>query len=121
MMKIGLAANAAFSALTGVVLASRSGSLAPRLGIDRAVLVALGIGLVGFAVVVAATARSGDPTWVRGVVAADLMWVVAAIPLALLRPGGMTDTGGTALMAVTVIVAALAGVQWVGARSVEQG
>jgi hypothetical protein len=109
-----LAANAAFSGLSGVVLTFAAVPLADWLGIPIWVSVVIGLGLLAFSVQVAATTRSPQVGAVRLVIAGDLAWVVSAIGLIVWFPESMSDEGIFALGLVTVGVGVFATLQWLG-------
>ena len=113
-----LGANALFSGLSGVLLAVGALPMSDWLGIPTWLCVAVGIGLVLFAIQVAMTARNPVPVSVRTVIAGDVAWVVIATVLILGFPDSMSDTGLVALGIVTAVVATFAVLQSIGLRSV---
>jgi len=116
-LRAALAANAAFSGLSGAVLALGSAHLDAFLGLDRVVLVASGLALLGFAAPLLAGAARRQLTPVVGwmAVSADVAWIVGAIVVIGLGHV-LTAEGNQGLALVTAVVAALAGVQWLGLR-----
>ena len=108
-----LYANASFSTLTGVVAVVAADSLADSFGVTRPwVFVVLGVGLLGFAAVVALATtwarRSADPhrrlsSVALGVSLADAAWVFAT--LVVLPLAGMTAVGNIAAVVAALAVA----------------
>lgn len=111
-----LIANAASSAMTGVALVAGAAPLSGWLGIPAWLSIAVGIGLLAFAVSVAFVARNPRPTAVRQVIAADVAWVVGAAVVIVGFPGSMSTAGLWALGIVTVAVADFAIFQTAGLR-----
>jgi len=116
-----MSANALFSGLTGAALVLGAPWLDGVLDLHAAILAGLGVGLVGFAVVILAVLA--QPTVIRQAaritIVADIAWVVAAgvviatdlLPAAAAGP----------LVASTVVVAGFAIVQTVGLRRAGNG
>lgn len=95
--------NAAFSAVSGTALTIGAPWLDDLLGAPAPLLVAIGVGLLGFVAVLLSILRR--PTLrqdARLVVAADLLWIVAAVPIIALDL--LTPTGTALLALVTVAV-----------------
>lgn len=117
LLRAALAANAAFSGLSGAVLVLGPARLDAFLGLDRVVLVAIGLALLGFAALLLAGAARRALTPVVGwmAVSADVTWIVGAIVVIGLGQV-LTAEGNLGLALVTAVVAALAGVQWLGLR-----
>lgn len=114
-----LAANAASSAVTGVALVAGAAPLSGWLGIPAWLSVAVGAGLLVFAVSVVRVARSPQPAAVRQVIAADVAWVIGAAVVIVGFPESMSTAGLWALGVVTVAVADFAVFQAVGLRRME--
>jgi hypothetical protein len=114
-----LAANAAFSAVSGVALVAGAAPLAGWLGIPSWLGVAIGTGLVLFAVSVARVARSPQRRDVRQVIGLDIAWVIGAIVITVGFPHAMSTAGLWALGIVTVAVADFAAFQALGLRRQE--
>ncbi len=125
--------NAIFSGLAGLVLVvGASGldgwlvvgasGLDGWLGVDARLLAAIGLGLVVYAADLMGWSRS--PRWLvtggRMAVVADLGWVVAAAAL-IAFTAVLTTQGEAALALVSVVIAALAAVQWMGLRKLAAG
>jgi len=113
-----LTANALFSGLSGMLLTIAAAPMAHWLGIPTWISFAVGGGLVLFSVQVAMTARNPQPTAVRMVITGDAAWVVSAIVLIAVFPESMSVQGLVALGIVTIGVAVLAALQWIGLRLV---
>jgi hypothetical protein len=110
--------NALFSAISGVTLSVGGLLLSGPIGVDGWILVTLGVGLVGFAVLLLWLHADADRL-ARGapfVVAADVAWVVAAAVLLVGVPNLLVPVGQVSLAAVSVVVAVLAAAQTVGLR-----
>jgi uncharacterized protein YndB with AHSA1/START domain len=110
--------NALFSATSGVTLSVGALLLSDSIGVASWILAAVGVGLVGFAVLLVwllADARRLD----RGapfVVSADVAWVLAAAVLLVGLPDLLAPPGQVGLAAVSVVVAGLGAAQSVGLR-----
>lgn len=111
-----LAANAGFSVVTGVILVIGAVPLSRWLGIPTWVTIAVGVGLLPFAVAVANTARSPRRDTVRQVIFADIAWVIGAAVVLIGFPRSMSTAGLWALGLVTVAVADFAALQVIGLR-----
>lgn len=111
-----LAANAGFSAVTGVILVVGAAPLSRWLSIPTWLTIAVGIGLLPFALTVAKTARSPRREAVLRVILADIAWVVAAAVVLVGFPRSMSTAGLWSLGLVTVAVADFAALQVIGLR-----
>jgi hypothetical protein len=111
-----MALNAGFSAVTGVILVIGAVPLSRWLGIPTWLSIAVGVGLLPFAVAVAKTARSPRRSTVRQVIIADIAWVICAAVVLIGFPGSMSTAGLWALGLVTVTVADFAALQVIGLR-----
>jgi Polyketide cyclase / dehydrase and lipid transport len=111
-----LAANAGFSAATGLFLITGAVPLSGWLGVPGWLGVVVGLGLLLFAFEVARTARHPRPTAVRQVITADTAWVVAAAVVIIGFPQSMSTAGLWALGVVTAAVADFAALQTLGLR-----
>jgi hypothetical protein len=118
LLRSVLRGNAAFSSVCGVVALAAPGRLAASLGVPGAtwLLVALGVGLLAFAAaVLALAARRPIPlAGARAVIAADLAWIAATVPLVLWGP--LAPAGVAIAIAVAVVVAGFAEGQALGVR-----
>ncbi len=102
-----LAANAAFSGLSGLLLALAPSSIAAWLGLPGNVLLApLGLMLIGFAALLFFYVRRQAIRRVEALVisALDLGWVLGSIALVLFAPGLFSGTGVIAVLAVAAVV-----------------
>jgi hypothetical protein len=111
-----LRANYLFSTVTGLGLVAASDPLESWSGVARWILVAVGIGLIPFAMFVKAVSRSLDPRFVRVVIAGDVGWVVGAAIVLVGFPDTMTSAGKWTLGLVSVVVADFALLQWFGLK-----
>ncbi len=114
LLRGALAANAAFSSLTGLAALILAGTLEESLGPPAWALRAVGAGLLGFAALVAREAREPRRAGARQIIAADLAWVISAAIVVAVAPGWLTSNGRIVLISVTAIVAAVAAAQWRG-------
>ncbi len=114
--------NAIFSGLAGLVLVVGASGLDGWLGVDARLLAAIGLGLVVYAADLMWWSRSARwlVTGGRMAVVADLGWVVAAAAL-IAFTAVLTTQGEAALALVSVVIAALAAVQWMGLRKLAAG
>jgi hypothetical protein len=118
--------NAAFSVISGAVLAAFAGPFASVathgpvavLGLDLAVVLELlGLGIVAFGAVCGwAAARPNLPLGlIRFIFAADIAWVVVSA-LVLALPATWTTAGIAGIVVVALIVADLAILEYLGLR-----
>ena len=112
-----LIANAAFSGLTGLTALTLANRLAETLGPPAWSLRVLGVGLLGFAALVAREWASPGRSGTLGVIAADLAWIATAAVILVIAPTWLTDAGRTALVVVTLVVVLVTGGQWLGLRA----
>ena len=121
-LKDGLMINAILTGITGLGLALFAELSAIYLipGAPVWLIVALGIALVVFAIDVGLIARwkSASAPLVGFVFAADLLWVIGVPAILVLMPSAFTALGITASLAVTVVVACFALVEWQGLRAI---
>jgi len=115
-LRAPLLANAAFSGLCGVLsITASAAEVALIADVPHWVGRALGVGLIGFALAVAASARRLRLGWALAISAADILWVVSTLAL-LLVPGLFTALGVTVVWAVAGVVALFAFLQLRGIR-----
>ena len=114
LLRGALAANAAFSGLTGLSALILAGTLEESLGPPAWALRAMGAGLLVFAALVARHSREPQRAGTRQIIAADLAWVISAAIIIAVAPGWLTSAGRVVLISVTAIVAAVAAAQWRG-------
>ncbi len=116
-----LQANLIFSGLSGLVLTVDAGPLSRWLGIPAAwVLVAIGIGLLGFAWELFYVARQ-NPLNLRlanAILFIDVAWVVGSALLLFTGWVPLTGVGWWAVLVVADAVALLAILEYVGIRRV---
>jgi hypothetical protein len=121
VLRLALRANASFSSVCALLFIFDSESTSTWTGAPGALLVALGMGLLGFAALLVTTSLRSDPMRLRreGRIhcAADLVWVAGSVPV--IAFGWLTPTGSVALAGVSAVVFALAMAQWhgIGGRS----
>jgi hypothetical protein len=115
LLRAAMVENAAFSALSGLVIAAGSAALDGWLGVDRRVLLGVGLALVGWAGLLLLPARR--PALVRPIgrlaVGGDALWAAGAAAL-ILFTDVLTGQGEFALAAASAVVAALAAFQAFG-------
>lgn len=119
-LRRALIANTAFSGLTGLTALTLAGRLAETLGPPVWSLRALGVGLLGFAALVARESAAPRRSGTLLIIAADLAWVATATVIATVVPTWLTDAGRTALGAVTLVVGTVAGAQWLGLKTMSR-
>jgi len=118
--------NAIFSIVSGAVLAIFAGPFAKvaahapvsLLGLDLAIVFELlGVGVIAFGVLCAwVTTRETLPqAWARVIFAADLAWVAGSV-LVLAVPATWTMAGFIGIVAVALVVADIAVLEYLGLR-----
>lgn len=118
--------NAVFSIVSGAVLAAFAGpfaTLAARepvslLGLDLAIVFELlGVGVIAFGALCAwvATRETLPQAWARAIFAADLAWVAGSV-LVLAVPATWTMAGFSGIVAVALVVADIAVLEYLGLR-----
>ena len=117
LLRGSLAGNAAFSVVSGLTFALGSGAVAEAIGLAPAwILVAVGVGLLGFAANVGWLA-SRDEIPLAGamtIVWGDLAWVVGTVPVVM--SGVLNGTGNVAAIVIADVVLAFAVLQYLGIR-----
>lgn len=119
LLNLALTSNAAFSGLSGLVLVLAAEPAARWLGVPQSpLLLALGFGLLAFAVGLAALARSPRPSrpLVMAATGSDFAWVVGSAVLLVGFPDLLSPAGELAVTAVALVVAGLGCAQVVGLR-----
>lgn len=117
LLRMILRENAAFSVLSGAVLAGGSFALDSWLGVHWAWPLAIGLGLLAYGPMLwIGSSRPQDlVTTGRLAVAGDIGWVAASIVI-VAATDWLTSNGDLALLAVTAIVAIFAIGQAIGLR-----
>lgn len=119
LLRRALLANAAFSAVSGVAMLAFAESLAAELGVPwGGLLPGLGLGLLGFAVLLVRVARArriGLRT-AGAISAADGLWVAGSGALVWTDPTGMTSLGRWLVLGVADVVLLFALAQAWGIR-----
>lgn len=117
-----LRANAVFSTASGVGLAVASPAIDEWSGVPLWLLVAVGVGLLGYAAVLLVGSRRADLVVATGrsAVAGDIGWCVGAAVL-IAATSWLTTPGELALAGLSIPVAVLAAWQWHGLRVVDPG
>lgn len=120
--------NAAFSVVSGGVLAIFAGPFARAatdapvsvLGLDLAILFELlGVGVIAFGALCAWIASRPElpQAWARVIFAADLAWVAGSV-LVLALPASWTTAGIAGIVVLALIVADLAILEYLGLRKI---
>ena len=117
-LRRALLLDSAATTATGLLLVFGAPVLADMLGLPKALLVAAGIPLVPFAVLVAwlGTLRTVPPAAVWIVISSNTLWVLASVGLLLSRVFEPTVLGIVFVIAQAVAVAAFVEFQFVGLR-----
>lgn len=122
LLRTALLANAAYSGLAGATIALTSPGLGEVIGLNGWVVFVVGLGLVGYAVLL--TVARGHQQILRAVgraaVGADLLWIVGA---AILIGIGdvLTGPGNLGLAIVSAGVGVVAVTQWLGLKRLGGG
>ena len=117
LLRTALLANALYSGLSGAMLVAASPFIGPWVGLDGRALLAVGVGLVGYAAVLAIARGLTRLLRIVGrlAVGADLAWVAGAAALILIGDV-LTSQGNLALALLTGGVGVLAAIQVLGLR-----
>ena len=119
LLRRAMQVDAAVSGAGGLLLTLLPGPLSVLIGFERpAYLLAVGIGLIGYAVWLLSSARRPDVNiWAgRAVIFLNLLWVAASAVLLLAEPGLFNGLGQWLVGLVALVVADLALVQYIGLR-----
>ena len=109
--------DALVSGAAGVLLAAGAPVLDGVLGVRPAVLVPLGVALVGYALALVAIAQAGAPVpWVKLVLAANALWVVLSVLTVLADWLTLTNVGVAFTLVQAAAVALLAEFQLTALR-----
>lgn len=113
-----LVVDALFCAVGGIVFAVGAPPLATLTGMSTAFLAVVGVGLIVWATVpfMAARREPTNPGMVMLVVAVNGAWVIASIALLITDPFPLTTEGKWFTLIIADVVAALAVLQFIGAR-----
>ncbi len=107
--RLWFAADAVITGANALAYLAAAGPLSDLLGGDAGTYRAVGVFLVAYALAVGLYARSSMPTrlgW--GIVAGNLVWVVASLEVALTGAFGLDTAGRIWVVAQAVVVADLA-------------
>jgi len=116
-LRMALAANLVFSSACGLALIFGGGAVAAWLGtIPAWFMMALGVGLLGFAGLLGFVLARLRVGWALLISVLDILWVLATLPLTLI-PGLLTPEGKVAVVVVAACVALFAFLQLRGIRS----
>lgn len=112
LLRKSLFGNGLFSVVSGLIAIVFSDPLSEATAVSRSVLYVVGVGVFVFGAVILWVVRgsSVDLGFALFVVAADLVWVLAAVVLITI-PATMSGTGRLIFGGVTVVVALLAALQ----------
>lgn len=122
LLRMSLRANALFSAISGLALATGSYAIGPRIGVEPSwIVLAVGLGLLPFALDLFINSRREriDLGKVKQAIAGDVLWVTGSIVVLTVDPTGLSTAGFVTIAAVAVVVAEFAFLQWVGLRRAE--
>lgn len=122
-LKDGMMVNAILTGITGLGLAIFSELAAQYLmpGIPAWLILGLGIALLLFATDVGIIAqwKTQSRSLVGFVFAADLLWVIGVPAVLMFLPSAFTLLGMIAALAVTVLVACFALIEWQGLKRLQ--
>jgi len=116
LLRLALRANAAFSTVSGLVLAVTAPLLGPWLGIPPLGLAVVGLGLLPFAWLLfrnAVRTPIHEPE-ARLAVGADIAWVMGSVALVAFDPLGLALAGRVAVIVIALCVADFALLQALG-------
>ena len=118
LLSRALHANALYSTLAGATMAVAATALDDWSGVPAWLLVAIGVGLIGFAASLVFGARR--PNLIvdvgRTAVAGDLGWIVGAI-VVIAATSWLTTEGEVTLAIISIPVAIFAAAQWQGLKN----
>lgn len=116
-LRVALAANLVFSSACGLALIFGGGDVAAWLGtIPAWFMMALGVGLLGFAGLLGFVVARLRVGWALLISVLDILWVLATLPLTLI-PGLLSSEGKVVVVVVAACVALFAFLQLRGIRS----
>ena len=117
LLRDSIRLDAVVTGAAGVLLAAGAPVLDGLLGVRPAVLVALGLFLIGYASALFVLARAGAPApWVKAVIAANAVWVIASVVAVLADWLTLTALGTAFALVQAAAVALLAELQLIALR-----
>jgi hypothetical protein len=117
LLRDSIRLDAVVTGAAGVLLAAGAPVLDGLLGVQPAVLVALGVFLIGYAAALIVLARAGAPArWVKVVIAANVLWVAASVVAVLADWLTLTALGTAFALVQASAVALLAELQLIALR-----
>lgn len=122
LLPLSLRVNAATSGVSGVAAVAGATVLDDALGIASPLLIATGLGLIAYAVVLwrGSTGATVDPRTAWFAIVSDGVWVLAVAAVLVWMPDTMTTAGRWTAGILTLGVLDLAILQTVGLRRQEQ-
>jgi hypothetical protein len=117
LLRRALIGNGLFSITSGLIAVVLAAQVADLIGVNQIVMLAVGIGVVGFGIAILISARRHPINLVeaRLTVVADVSWVIAAAVIIVI-PSLLTTEGNLLLGAISVVVGLFAILQTVGIR-----
>ncbi len=122
LLRFALTFNSIFSFVTGLTLTLWGSTISEIFGVnDYLIFTLLGVSLVGFSIAVFGVSRQKPirPLPVLVIIILDLVWVLASIPLLLLNPLELTETGNIIIGVVALVVFTVAFMQLIGLSKVD--
>jgi hypothetical protein len=118
LVRLALYLDALVTGVNGLAYVALAEPLHDLLGLSVAFQRWIGIFLIGYAIVVWATARPVriTPSAVRAIIAVNVLWAVASVAKLGLGGLGVTVLGGVWVVLQAVVVAAFAALQYAGLR-----
>lgn len=123
LLKYTLLANAAFSGLGGILCITANGFLTEFMGISEGVyLYILGVGLIIFGIDVAftATRKTINPLFVKMIIGADVVWIIASFLITALMPQLFGFNGIVLIQFIALDVAVFAILQGIGLQRIKK-
>jgi len=111
-----LRGNALFCAACGLEALIGGQGLAAWMGIPAMMMLLLGVGLVGYGLILWRLGGSPTPAIVRFVTALDVAWIVGTMVLLLVPILPLTDAGKIVIDVIAFITAGFAIAQYIGLR-----
>ncbi|GAB5537469.1 MAG: hypothetical protein Rubg2KO_37180 [Rubricoccaceae bacterium] len=119
LLRGALTSNAAFSLLSGIAFLFTSSSIAQLFrGVPSWLVLAIGIGLIGFSGSVAWEARRAvlDAKGIWGITLADAGWVVGSLIFLASPLADVRSAGGVGVIGIALVVGTFAALQVAGLR-----